>query len=262
MATNAATTTPIAIPYPDAEGLHLRFGIGACRFAIAPGAGEGWLAGSYQDPSQALPLHIERQGGAVAITQGQQIEQFPRLLGNPARFDLRIGTARPCAFSLETGASEVRCELGGVPLVALALRQGAGKAALDFAAPNPAPLELLEIGAGAAAVELYGLANANAREIRVGGGAAAFLLDFGGALARDTVVHFNGGMADITIRVPATTAARIVTEAVLGSVEVGDGFTRQGGAFCTPAALAGHSPCLAIHANAALGAIHLRIGEG
>lgn len=249
---------PIAIPYPAADQLHLRFGVGACEFVLTPGDGEHWLEGTYRDPSGALPLQITQEGGIVRVSQEQQLGNFPRLLGHPARFELRLGTARPCTLTIETGASEVRCDLGGIPLTALALRQGAGKATLDFASPNPQAMDLLEIGAGAAATELIGLANAGARQIRIGGGAASFILDFGGTLARDVDARFSGGMADITIRVPATTAARIAAETVLGTTDAGDGFTRQGGAFCTPAALAGRSPSLTLHANAALGSIHLR----
>jgi hypothetical protein len=260
MTTDESAATPIAISYPNAEHLHLRFGVGACRLVIAPGAGDAWLQGTYRDPSGALPLQITREGGTVRVSQGQQFESFPRLLGQPARFDLRLGTARPCTLTIESGASEVHCDLGGVPLTALALRQGAGKATLDFSSPNPRAMDLLEISAGAAATDLVGLANAGARQLRISGGAASFTLDFGGALARDADARFSGGMANVTIQVPATTAAMITAEAVLGTIDAGDGFARQDRVFGTQAAVAGQSPVLTIHANAALGSIHLRTG--
>lgn len=258
MSASASVPTTIAIPYPAADHLHLRFGVGACHFVLAPGEGEDWLQGTYDDPSGALPLQITQEGGTVRVSQGQQIGSFPRLLGQPARFDLRLGKARPCTLTIEIGASEVHCTLGGIPLTALTLRQGAGKATINFAAPNPQAMELLEVGAGAAATDLLNLANAGARQIRISGGAASFILDFGGTLLHDADARFSGGMANVTIRVPATTPAKIAAEAVLGTVDVGDGFARQGGLICTPAAVTGQALSLAIHANAALGSIHLR----
>jgi hypothetical protein len=258
MVTVDTTTTNIAIPYPDAGELHLQFGIGACQFSLVPGNGDAWLTGTYDDPSGALPLHIAQEGGTVRVTQGQRFEAFPRLFGEPARFDLHLGTARPFTLTLETGASEIRCELGSIPLTGLTIRQGAGKATIDFATPNPQTLDALEIGAGAAEFQITRLANANARQIRAGGGAASYLFDFGGVLSGDTNVRINAGMADVTVRVPATTAAKIAATAVLGAVDIDDGFTKQGGAFCTPAALTGQSPCLMVHASAALGTIHIR----
>ena len=191
------------------------------------------------------------------MTQGQHFEAFPRLLNRPARFDLHLGTARPFALTLETGASEIACDLGGIPLTGLTIRQGAGKATIDFATPNPQTLELLEIAVGATELALMHLANANARQIRASGGAASSLFNFGGRLSSDTQVRINAGMAAVTIQVPATTAAKIAATAVLGSIDSDDGLTKQDGAFYTPAALSGPSPSLAIQASAALGAIHL-----
>lgn len=258
MTATDTTTTTIALPYPDTDDLHLHLGIGACRLVLAPGDGDSWLTGSYDDPSGALPLHIAREGGTVRVTQGQRFEAFPRLFGEPARLELRLGTTRPFALTLETGASDVLCELGGVPLTGLTMRQGAGRATIDFATPNPQTMELLDIGAGAAELKLTRLANTGARQIRAGGGAASYLFDFGGMLSRDADVRINAGMATVTIQIPATTAAKIAAATVLGSVDVSSGFTGQGSAFCTAGALAGQSPCLTIHASAALGAIHLR----
>lgn len=255
-ATDTATTTTIAIPYPATDDLRLHLGIGACRLVLAPGGGDSWLTGTYADPAGALPLHITQEGGSVRITQGQRLEALPRLFDASARLDLRLGTARPFALILETGASDVIGELGGVPLTGLTIRQGAGKAALDFATPNPRALDLLEIAAGAADIRVLRLANAGARQIRAGGGAASYLLDFGGVLVRDVDARISAGMATVTLRVPLTTPATIAATAVLGSVEVEGAFTAQGGTYRTPAA--DQSPRLAIHASAALGAIHLR----
>ena len=61
MTTAEATTTNIALPYPEGEELHLYFGIGACQFHLVPGVGGSWLTGTYQDPAGALPCTSSRK---------------------------------------------------------------------------------------------------------------------------------------------------------------------------------------------------------
>jgi hypothetical protein len=124
---------------------------------------------------------------------------------------------------VETGASEFDLDLGGVPLSRLMVRQGAGKFELDFSVPNPHPMELFDVSSGAAGIELENLANANFGEMRLSGGAAGYELDFGGVLLRDAQVTIETGMSGVEVSVPASTAARIVAETTLGSVDVGAG---------------------------------------
>ena len=57
---------------------------------------------------------------------------------------------------------------------------------------------------------------------------------------------------------PALTAARIVAETILGSVGVGNGFTKREGAFLTERALGEDTPVLEIRAGVRLGALQLR----
>ena len=64
------------------------------------------------------------------------------------------------------------------------------------------------------------LANANFSEMRLSGGVAGYELDFGGALSQDARVSIERGLSGVEITVPAATAARVVAETTLGSVEV------------------------------------------
>jgi hypothetical protein len=162
------------------------------------------------------------------------------------------------ALAIETGASEFDLDLGGIPLSRLMVRQGAGKFELGFSAPNPEPMQVLEISSGAAGIELDNLANANFSEMRLSGGAAGYELDFGGTLSRDAQVSVETGMSGVEVRVPASTAARVVSETTLGSVDVGDGFTKREGAFFTEGALGGGTPLLTIRAGVRLGSLRLR----
>ena len=53
-------------------------------------------------------------------------------------------------------------------------------------------------------------------------------------------------------------AAKIVAETTLGSVDVGEGFTKREGAFWTEAGMAGNEPPLTIHVGVRLEALQLR----
>jgi hypothetical protein len=50
----------------------------------------------------------------------------------------------------------------------------------------------------------------------------------------------------------------VTAETTLGSVDVGDGFTKSEGAFSTEAALRGDGPVLRIRAGVRLGSLQLR----
>ena len=138
------------------------------------------------------------------------------------------------------------------------MKHGAGKAAIDFSEPNPQVLSMFEVSSGAGGTELHHLANANFVEMRIEGGAAEYQLDFGGGLRRDAHVEMNIGLASVEIAIPAYTAARVISEVVLGSLEIGDGFTKKDGAFVTPAALNNGTPLLTIEAEVVIGTLKLR----
>jgi hypothetical protein len=251
--------TPINVAYPAAEDLHLRIAVGACRFRARSGEGEAWVAGTHHDPTDRRPPRILEEGASVTISEAEpSFERIPAVFGGVPRYELEFGKQRPFALTIETGASEFDLDLGGVPLRSVTVRQGAGKFELGFSEANPHPMELLEVSSGAAAIELKNLANANFSEMRFSGGAAGYELDFGGALSRDARVNVETGLSGVEISVPATTAARIVAETTLGSVEVGDGFTKREGAFLTKGALGGGTPVLEIRAGVRLGALQLR----
>jgi len=251
--------TPINVAYPAADDLHLRLALGACRFKAEPAEGEDWVTGICHDPTGKRAPRIVEEGGTVQITESEPSwERIPAVFGGVPRYELVIGKERPFALTIETGASEFDLDLGGVPLRNLMVRQGAGRFELSFSAPNPHPMELLEVSSGAAGIELENLANANFSEMRLSGGAAGYELDFGGTLSRDSEAKIEAGLSGVEIEIPASTAAKIVAETTLGSVNVGDGFTKREGAFWTEAGTAGDKPLLTIRAGVRLGSLQLR----
>src|SRR5215217_4040871 len=252
--------TPIQVAYPSVDNPHLRIALGACRFKARPGEGDEWVAGTYSDPTDRRSLRIVEEQAGVTITEAEpSFERIPAVFGGVPRYEVEFGKEKPFALTIETGASDFDLDLGGVPLSRLMVRQGAGKFELGFPQHNPEPMELLEISSGAAGIELENLANANFSEMRLSGGAKGYELDFGGAFSRDARVSVETGLSGVEISVPASTAARIVAETTLGSVEVGDGFTKREGAFLTEGALGGSMPVLDIRAGVRLGALQLRV---
>jgi hypothetical protein len=250
---------PIDVTYPAAEDLSLRIALGACRFSARPGDGDAWIAGTCHDPTDRRSPRIIQEGGSVTITEEEpSFERIPAVFGGVPRYELEFGKQRPFALTIETGASEFDLDLGGVSVHGLTVRQGAGKFELGFSEPNPHTMELLEVSSGAAGIELDHLSNANFSEMHLSGGAASYELDFGEVLSRDARASIETGLSRVEISVPASMAARIVAETTLGSVEVGDGFTKQEGAFLTEGAVVGNTPVLEIRAGVRLGALQLR----
>ncbi|MEA2641426.1 MAG: hypothetical protein QOF51_2820 [Chloroflexota bacterium] len=249
----------IDVPFADADFRHLRISVGACRLRIGPDGGDHWATGVYEDPGGQAPLAIEQADGDVRIHQQWDVARVFGIASGPPTLSLSLGGARQYALTIETGASEAVLDLGGLPLTRLTLRLGATNTKIDFSAPNPTEMERLDLTVGAADTGVRNLANANAVSLLVEGGAAAYTLDFGGTLQRNLEARITAGMTSVELDVPLGTPARIYSETVLGSVDVGDGWMKQGGAFVNAAALADGTPILTVHANLALGQLRLRV---
>lgn len=249
-------TTPIEIPYPDAEPLTLRISVGACTVDVTPGDGP-WVTGSYRDPSGKIPIAVDVDGGSAHIRQRPDVESIAGIFRGAPTLELTLGTQRPFALIVEGGANEVDLSLGGVPLTRLDIKHGAGQVELSFDSPNPADMERLGISTGAGSFEATGLGNANFAEMVAEGGAAKYELEFGGALRRDATVRASTGAASLELELPSTTSARVMAKSVLGATDVGDGFTTVDGRFLTRAAVEGSAPVLEIDASVAVGMLRL-----
>lgn len=254
-----SSITTIDLPFPETEPRHLRFAVGACRLLVKPGTGPAWVAGTYDDTSNAIPLRIVQNGdpGTVKITQAVSWPDVWSRPPYPPTFDLALGAVRPYALSVDMGAGESIVDLGGLPVTQMTVNFGAGKQTIDFSAPNPQSMERMRVAAGAASLELKHLANANFAELIVEGGAAAYFFDFGGELRRDASCKITAGMASVEIHLPAGIATKVVAESVLGNIDMADGFMKKEGAYWNEAALLGKAPLLTITASVVMGAIKL-----
>jgi hypothetical protein len=148
--------------------------------------------------------------------------------------------------------------LGGAPITRATIRQGAGKCDIDFASAGGQAMAMLDLSAGAGVVNAMNLANAGATEMVVEGGAGSFKLDFGGTLQRDTNVRISAGMSSVEVIIPASTAAKVTSQTVLGNVDSGDAFSQREGSLWNQAAVAGGTPVLAIRSSVAMGLLRLR----
>ena len=196
--------TDIQIPYPDAVERQLVIRVGACRLRVTRGGHDFWVSGTYDDPTGTMQCRTIIDGGLARITQEPRLPALKGITRGVPTFDLALGTARSFALTIETGASDTTFEVGGLPLTALAIKLGAGKAVIRFLEPNPEPMSKLEINAGAGSLELRMLANANFADLTLAGGAAAFICDFGGALKRDASAHISTGMSTLELLVGVT----------------------------------------------------------
>jgi hypothetical protein len=107
------TETPIEVPYPVTEDLHLSIALAACRFKAEPGEGEAWITGTCHDPTAKRLPRILEEGGTVRISEGgPSYEHIPAVLGGVPRYELAFGKERPFALTIETGASEFALDLG------------------------------------------------------------------------------------------------------------------------------------------------------
>ena len=252
------TATPVDIAFPEAADLHLRLTVGACRLRIRPGDGPQWVAGTYDDPSKAVPLRIDQSSsGEARISQTFDWPNTWGTLRQPPTFDLLLGKGRPYMLTIEGGASEAELELGGLPLRRLTVKYGAGKQEIEFSAPNPELMDQLSVACGAASLEMESLANANFAEMTLEGGAAGYELDFGGVLRRDAAVKINAAVSSVELTVPASTAVKMSGEAVMGGIDTGDGFMKREGAWWNEAALAGKTPCITISVRMTMGGVRL-----
>lgn len=249
---------PLNVAFPATRGGHLKLMVGACRLFVKPGNQDQWVTGTYDDPTGTLPCRVNREGETVVISQEFSPLDLMYRFDEPPTFRLVLGKGTPFALTVGTGASEVNLDLGGLSLTRVEVKHGAGKVEVDFSAPNPVPMSLLEVSSGAGATEFYNLANANCSEMRVEGGAAGYVMDFGGTLRRDFHMKIQAALAAIDISIPESISARVMPEAVMGGVEAGDAWMQRDGVFLTLGALADKTPLLTIEAHVVMGSVKLR----
>lgn len=249
------TTTPVHVPFPDEDGAVLRLRLGACRLVLRPGAGTPWVEGSYRDPTGEDPLRTHVDGAEVTLRQQRTVAGTVGLVHGTPVCELSLGSAQPYRLILDTGASDVSLDLGGLPLLGIEVSAGAGRVELRVDASNPVDADEVSFRLGAGSLKAGGLGNLGAGRLRVEGGAASLDLDLRGELRRPMNGRVATGMAGVTITVPDDRPVRLTSDARLGGIDLGDGFLTRDGAVTTPV---DGDPMISLHTVVALGTLRLR----
>jgi hypothetical protein len=82
----------------SAGDVHLRVGLGACRFTARPGEGKEWVSETYHDPTDRRPIRILEEETGVTITEAEpSFERLGAAFGGVPRYELKFGKERPFA---------------------------------------------------------------------------------------------------------------------------------------------------------------------
>ncbi len=132
---------------------------------------------------------------------------------NHSADDLRVALARkvPLDLDLAFGAADATAKLGGLSVRHLTIQTGAADATVSFNAPDPVPLEQLDLKVGAASFEAKGLGNAHVQHVNVQGVASDVDLDFGGHWTGDATLDLQAALGAVHIHVPQGVAVDMPT---------------------------------------------------
>jgi hypothetical protein len=252
--TGPTRTAEFALDYPAGAGTPtLVLSFGAAKLQAVADA-EKLLEGTVHYNVVGLAPDTVVAGSRVEIRQTSNV--------NPAGmindWDIHLGTSRPIRLEINAGAYEGAWDLGGLPLQELTVNQGASSSTVDFSQPNPEQMSRLVFRTGAASLKLKRLANANFDRMTFDGGASAYTLDFSGRLQRDASVEVKAGLSDLTLIIPADTAAEVIVRQAVTGVNADYTFIHRNDSYVTPAWEQGTRPRLIIDVTMGLGAINLR----
>ncbi len=179
----------------------------------------------YDARTGILRLGVESNGGAgIRVTSRAQLDQ---------RAELNIAQRVPIILAANLGASEASLELGGMTLASLAVRGGASRTLVRFAAPTAGECTTATFSLGAGELAVSGLANSGCAAIRVDGGVGRATLSFDGVSRRNQQVAVSMAMGSVTLRFPEGTAVQLVASRFLAALDA-DGFERVGNTWTTP----------------------------
>jgi len=243
-------TFAIQEDYPDLRPAELVLRMGGGKLTLQGGSqrlAEGTVEYNITDWKPT----ISRDGREVRIEQ-KVVGSIPSGGNVINDWNLRLGN-QPLDLTIEAGAYEGKLDLTGVPLVRLKISDGAGQADLVFSAPNPVRMDSLTYETGASNIKLKGLGNTDADVINFRGGAGNFSLDFSGQLKREMRVYVDGGLGNITLRVPKTSNSRIILSSSLNTISTEGTWVVNDNEYRTT----GEGPLLRIEVKVGVGNLNL-----
>lgn len=249
-------TQPIRVPAAsDAKAItNLTLQFGAGQLEVGGGAVGGLVDGTANFNVTDFAPRITANGADVLIDQGNALSGIPSFSADQIVNDwnLKLGPT-PINLRVKAGAYSGHYELGGLALTDLYVSDGASNVDLGFGQPNVAEMGSFRYETGASNVTLTGLGNANFSSMSFRSGAGNYTLDFSGRLSRNADVRIESGLSSLTIRVPASTPARVTFEGGLSNIETSGGWTQSGDTYTLP----GSGPALTIVISMGAGDVKL-----
>jgi hypothetical protein len=237
-------TDRIEVSGPTSGTTRLTLAFAAGELTVAPGA-QGIVEGTATYNYSELKPVIEKAGDRVEIKTGEgKVQSLPAFGDLVNRWDLRLG-ATPLDLTIEAGAYNATCELGGLALTNLTVKDGASTVTLSFSTPNPSEMSILRYETGASNVKLLGLGNANFGTLIFKGGAGDYTLDFSGDLTRDAAVTIESGLSNLILVIPQGVHAVVTVEGGASNVNATPGWSLNGNVYTQE----GSGPTLTILIN-------------
>lgn len=242
---------PISEDRPDSASASLVIGMGGGKLNIRP-TGEKLVEGTVEYNVSDWKPEITHDGGEVHIDQTVHDASFlgGKVINN---WDLRLGPA-PMDLQIQAGAYEGKIDLSGLSLTNLRISDGASQATVIFDRPNPVEMTNFTYSTGASSIELDGLLNANFDEMNFKGGAGNYTLDFTGKITREVKVFIDGGLGNMTLKVPKGVNAQINLSGGLNNVSTQGTWTIEGQEYHT---IGSEGPLLKIQVNMGIGNLQL-----
>ena len=219
-------TDQITINPPSGDiNLTLSFGAGKLTFT---GGAQNLVDGTAVYNIPDFKPEIKTDGGNVSVSQGKyQINGFPTLNGIKNDWNLKLGS-NPMNLIINAGAYEGHYDFGGLALTNLTINDGAAEVNADFSSPNLEKLSVLSYKTGASNVTLKNLGNANFATLVFESGAGNYTLDFSGKLQRDGSVNVRSGMSNLSLVIPADTAAIVKVSSGLSNIQIPSSWSKNG----------------------------------
>ena len=248
-------TQEIVVDVPSASEARLELRFGAGEMKLSPGADGVLVEGTATYNVSDLSPEIEVNGNEVVIKSGTlEINGIPRFNDDVRNeWNLQLGTI-PLELFIKAGAYKGEIELGGLALKELDVADGAAEVDMTFSLPNLVEMDRLRYDTGASNVKLVNLANANVTMMTFRSGAGEYLLDFGGELKRDCLVHLESGMSSVRIVVPEGTRAILTVNQSLAAIDMDGKWQKDGDQYF----LDGEGPTIVIEVDMSAGSLELR----
>lgn len=188
-----------------AESVQVEIMIAAGELEVSGGANE-LLEAEFTYNVAELEPEVEYSGGTLAVRTPDvdvKVDSFWDLDDYRYEWDLRLNDEVPMEMSVEIGAGRADLELGTLSLARLDVKRGAGEVNVDLSGASS--LTRLEIG----------------------GGAGQVTVDLTGDWGTDLDANIDGGVGEITVRLPRSVGVRVGVQLGIGQVNA-SGFTKDG----------------------------------